>query len=239
MSGTTRSGTSYRANMAQQGGGDVDLAAQFAAVQTQLSDLAARLAVAEAAANQSTRKQPRVHQLEAAADVPNLATFEDIKQQSNNPVQRGHQAPPTISMLDLSLESGMVRAAVAGPAIKKEYEVIAPVLSYLWDISAALQQQCSAADIPEDRRQSLAVLVSAQNLVVEFLHERRDLLVAKGEFKHDPSLVKAVEMGLNGTDGLPVSSSRVQQLLEKAAVAQVGYLHKQSAKQVAGSSKDA
>jgi hypothetical protein len=132
----------------------------------------------------------------------------------------------------------MVRAGTAGPAIKKEYEVVAAVLSYMWDIKAALVQQCSAEDIPVARRQSLAVAVSALTLVVQFLHERRDLLVTKGEFRSDPYLVKAVEMGLNGTDGVPISSSRVQQLLEKAAAAQVGYLHKQSAKHTAGPSKD-
>lgn len=73
------------------------------------------------------------------------------------------------------------------------------------------------------------MVVSAVGQVVQFLHERRDLLVAKGEFKSDPNL--AVEMSLNGTDGLPIASSRVQQLLEKATYAQVAYLQKQSAKQ--------
>jgi hypothetical protein len=215
-----------------------DLAAQIAALQTQLADVQVRLASAEANAGQGSKAQPQVHQLSSAANVPALAKFEDIQQQDDNPVRRGHQSPPTIALLDLSLESGMVRAGMAGPAIKREYEVVAPVLSYLWDIKAALAQQCSADDIPDARRQSLAVAVSALDQVVQFLHERRDLLVAKGEFKSDPYLVKAVEMGLNGTDGLPVSSSRVQQLLEKAAAAQVGYLHKQSAKQTAGPSRD-
>lgn len=157
MSGTTRSGSSYRAAMAAQ----PDIAAQVAALQVQLADMQARLATAEATASQSAKGQPQVHQLSEAANVPVLAGFEDIKQQIDNPVQRGHQAPHTISLLDLSLEAGMVRAGVAGPAIKREYDVVAPVLSYLWDIKAAFTQQCSSDDIPASRRQSLAVAVSA------------------------------------------------------------------------------
>ena len=75
------------------------------------------------------------------------------------------------------------------------------------------------------------MVVSAVDQVVQYLHERRDLLVAKGEFKNDPNLVKAVELSLGGTDGLPISSSRVQQLLKAATTAQVSYLQKHSAKQ--------
>lgn len=178
-----------------------DLNVTVAALQAQLASLQAQLAAVGSATPQTSRAQPQVQPLVSAANVPLLTKFEDIQQHNDNPVQRGHQAPPTISLLDLSLEPGMVRAGVAGPAIKKEYEVVAPVLSYLWDIKAALQQQCSSSDIQDARMQSLAVLVSALDQVVQFLLERRDLLIAKGEFKSDPCLVKAVEMSLNGTDG--------------------------------------
>ncbi|KAF6263848.1 hypothetical protein COO60DRAFT_1624430 [Scenedesmus sp. NREL 46B-D3] len=73
--------------------------------------------------------------------------------------------------------------------------------------------------------------------VLDFLIERHDLLVAKGEFKHDPSLVQALEQGLSGVDGLPITSSRVMQLLEKQASARVVALTKQSAKASGGPSR--
>lgn len=225
---STRSGTSYQA--AAMAAAAADLEATIAALQAENARLRAQTAAADAAAG-SAREQPQVRLLSAAENVPILAKFEDIKQQEDNPVQRGHLAPPTISRLDLSIEPGMVRARTAGPAIQREYEVIAAALSYSWDALAVMQQQCSAVDIPEDRRKSLSVVVSAVEQVVQFLHERRDLLVTKGEFKNDPNLVKAVEMSLGGTDGLPISSTRVQQVLKSATTAQVGYLQKQSAKQ--------
>lgn len=235
----TRSGAQAAAAMSTPGNAHLD--AQIAALQTQVASLQAQVANAGPVADIAPvpNAQPRVHPLTAVANVPVLDSFSDINKLQNNPVQRGHHAPPTISLLDLSLEAGMMRASAAGPAIKREYEVIAAVLSYLWDIKAAFEQQCSADDVPETRRKSLSVPVSALGEVVDFLHARRDLLVTKGEFKNDPCLVKAVEMGLNGTDGLPITNSRVHDLLEKATASQVVYLQKQSAKQAAvGTSRD-
>ncbi|KAF6250864.1 hypothetical protein COO60DRAFT_1629286 [Scenedesmus sp. NREL 46B-D3] len=104
-------------------------------------------------------------------------------------------------------------------------------------VDNALEEQATASDMPENRRKSLAVVVTANMAVLDFLVERHDLLVAKGEFKHDPSLVQALEQGLSGVDGLPITSSRVMQLLEKQASARVVALTKQSAKASGGPSR--
>jgi hypothetical protein len=121
----------------------------------------------------------------------------------------------------------------------KEYdETVAPVVSYFYDAQQALERLIRAGDIPEARRKSLAVVAAAQKAVLDFLIERHDLLVAKGEFKHDLSLLYALEQGLAGVEGLPIQSSgRVQQLLEKHASARVLALTQQSAKQSRGSSR--
>ncbi|WIA17724.1 hypothetical protein OEZ85_009241 [Tetradesmus obliquus] len=176
---------------------------------------------------------------EPVDNVVNITEFSGIVHQRTNPVQRSAVAPVTCSLLDLECESGRIRASKAGPAVVKEYdETVAPALSYLYDAQQALEQLIRAADIPEARRKSLAVIAAAQKAVLDFLTERHDLLVAKGEFKHDPSLLHALEQGLAGVEGLPIQSGgRVQQHLEKLASARVLALTKQSAKQSGGSSR--
>ncbi|KAF6256385.1 hypothetical protein COO60DRAFT_1529794, partial [Scenedesmus sp. NREL 46B-D3] len=150
-------------------------------------------------------------QVPATADnVRLLQVLSDIRHQPRNPVQRSPLAPDYIAPIDVEGELGYIRASRAGPAVGQEYaETVGPLVSYLYDIRQALEEQATASDLPENRRKPLAVVVTANRAVLDFLVERHDLLVAKGEFKHDPSLVQALEQGLSGVDGLPITSSRV------------------------------
>uniref|UniRef100_A0A383VXS6 Uncharacterized protein n=1 Tax=Tetradesmus obliquus TaxID=3088 RepID=A0A383VXS6_TETOB len=142
-------------------------------------------------------------------------------------------------MLNLECESGHIRASKAGPAVAKEYdETVAPLLSYFFDTQQALEQQIRASDIPEVRRKSLAVIAAAQRGLLDFLIERHDLLVAKGEFKHDPGLLHALEQGLAGVEGVPIQAEgRVHKMLQQHNSARVVALTKQSAKQSGGSGR--
>lgn len=209
---------------------------ELARVKEELSQV--QLAQSQQGSSASSRGRPVVRVPEAVAGVAALAELSDIPHQPSNPVQRSTQAPASIALLDLEGETGYIRANRAGAPVAREYaETVAPVLSYLFDLQHALEQQCSAADIPEVRRKSLAVVMTGLQAVVEFVTERHDLLVAKGEFKHDPCLVQALEQSLAGVEGLPIVSSRVQQLLERQASARVLALTKQSAQRTAGPSR--
>lgn len=220
-----------------------ETAAEVAALRNELTrltaEVAAKSAQPEPGSSSCSRGRPTVQVAEPVDNVVNITEFSGIVHQRTNPVQRPAVAPDTCSLLDLECESGHIRASKAGPAVVKEYdETVAPALSYLYDAQQALDQLIRAADIPEARRKSLAVIAAAQKAVLDFLTERHDLLVAKGEFKHDPSLLHALEQGLAGVEGLPIQSSgRVQQHLEKLASARVLPLTKQSAKQSGGSSR--
>ncbi|KAF6253856.1 hypothetical protein COO60DRAFT_1544618, partial [Scenedesmus sp. NREL 46B-D3] len=162
----------------------------------------------------------------------------DIRHQPRNPVQRSPLAPDYIAPIDVEGEPGYFRESRAGPAVGREYaETVGPLVSYLYDIQQAREEQATASDLPENRRKSLAVVVTANRAVLDFLVERHGLLVAQGEFKHEPSLLQALEHGLSGVDGLPITSSRVMQLLEKQASARVVALTKQSAKASGGPSR--
>ncbi|KAF6249589.1 hypothetical protein COO60DRAFT_1630120 [Scenedesmus sp. NREL 46B-D3] len=149
-----------------------------------------------------------------------------------------HWPPTTLPPLMWRASRGYIRASRAGPAVGREYaETVGPLVSYLYDIQQALEEQATASDLPENRRKSLAVVVTANRAVLDFLVERHNLLVAIGEFKHDPSLVQALEQGRSGVDGLPITSSHMIHLLEKQASAQVVALTKQSAKASGGPSR--
>lgn len=204
-----------------------------------LEELAAlKLVQAGQGSASSSRGRPSVQAAEALANVPVLAKLSDIVHQPSNPVQRSAQAPDSIALIDVECEPGYIRAKQAGAAVAREYaESNAPLLSYLYDAQQELEKQIRAADIPEDRRKSLAVIAAALRAVLDFLIERHDLLVAKGEYKHSPGLVQALELGLAGVEGVPIHSSRVMQELQKHAAARVAALTKQSAKQSGGPSR--
>lgn len=203
-----------------------------AMLQAQVAALAAR---SEPGSSTVSRGRPSVQVQEPLEDVPTLAELGDIQHQGLNPVRRSARAPDFTSLIDVEGEPGYIRACNAGAAVAKEYaDIVAPLLSYRYDSQLALEQQVRASDIPEARRKSLAVVVAALRAELEFITERHDLLVLKGVLKNDPSRVQALEQGLAGVEGLPVSSGRVQQMLEKASVARVLALSKQSAKQAVG-----
>eukprot|EP00775_Hariotina_reticulata_P014938 gene14938-15143_t len=205
------------------------------ALQVRVAQLEARLPgqAGEAGEVAATPKMLDLGGAAGTANVPLLNEFVDLPHSSFNPVQRGHRASSTASLLDMGLERGMFSAAAAGPAVKKEYEAVGSALSYLWDLAEVLVQQCSSSDIPAARRKSLSVPISALQQVVRLLEERRDLPIAKGEFKTSPELVKAMELGMNGISNLPVTSSKMQGLMDKTMAVQMGYLQKQSAKAAA------
>lgn len=220
-----------------------EIEARFQALQDENARLAAEVAALQLAKSEQgsspySRGRPAVQVPEALQNVPMLSQLSDIQHQPQNPVRRSPQAPDFISCIDVECEPGYIRACRAGPAVSKEYsEIVAPLASYRFDSQQALEQQVRASDIPEDRRKSLAVVVTALRAELDFIIDRHDLLVIKGEFKHDPCMVQALEQGLSGVEGLPISSSRVQQLLEKQSSARQVALTKQSAKQSGGPSR--
>lgn len=239
-SGLGTNGSDSEASL--QEGDMEELSAQLQSLQNEharlQADMAALVARSEPSSSTVSRGRPSVQVPEPLENVPVLVELKDIQHSAQNPVRRSARAPDFTSLIDVEGEPGYIRACNAGASVSKEYaEIVAPLLSYRFDSQLALEQQVRASDIPEPRRKSLAVVVAALRAELEFLTERHDLLVLKGVLKNDPSRVQALEQGLAGVEGLPVSSGRVQQMLEKQSSARVLALSKQSAKQSGGSSR--
>jgi hypothetical protein len=113
-----------------------------------------------------------------------------------------------------------------------EYGNWAPVVSYLFDLTVELEEQCNADDIPWDRRASLAVCLTGLNEVLDFGMQQVDLLKLKGEKANAPQVVEAVTEALHGVDDLPLQSVAVRKMMKEVATLQVAASLKAAAKTV-------
>ena len=163
------------------------------------------------------------------AEVPLLGDYSSIPHHVNNPVQRPVPSSPTIKLLDLERERGYLAVRKAKSlAVEKEYEHLAPAVSYLFDAFDALEVQSSAADIPQTRRESLRVAVGAVGGALEYLVAVRDLLMLRGE--EGPATASLVESALRGLGPGPIVSTVVREKLSALDSGVTGQLAKLLAK---------
>lgn len=136
--------------------------------------------------------------------------------------------PKTCQRIDLMGELGFMHVQHAPGFIQTEYEVWAPAISYMYDALECLKEQVGAvqSSISEGRRQSLAVPVTA----LEYMLERRDLLMAKGIYKDNPGVAAAVGLALDGPSSTALVSSRVQEIVGQAHTMQLQQMVKAQAK---------
>ena len=168
---------------------------------------------------QGTSKPVVVLRYDAIDDVELRTVLSEVPHQVTNPVQRPTGSATTCLGLDLGLERGMLAVKKAPFATQVEYKRWAPMVSYLFDAVMDLERQCSSSDVPEERRKSIAVVLTHLREVLGYSTTQLDLLKLKGERANAPEVVDAVVQAVQGHHDLPISSPAVQ-----AALTQVSHL---------------
>ena len=206
-----------------------ELRGQVQALLLEVSDLKLQLATP---GRRVRSDAPRVYT--PSANVPILAKLSDVAHLASNPVRRQPHHPALCQKVDLTGELGHMKVQQAPAFVQHEYEVWACAVSYLYDSVEALKVQISAQEIPAQRQPSLAVPVTANEHVLEYMLERRDLLIAKAEFKDQPGVAAAVGLALDGPSSTALRSERVQELVSQAHTMQLSAMVASAAKPKTG-----
>jgi len=209
-----------------------ELRGQVQALQAQVAELRAAQTAAEGPSKGVSSDKPR--EFAPRADVPTLTKLSEVGHRELNPVARRPHHPKLCQKVDLTGELGHMKVERAPAFVQHEYEVWACAISYFYDALECLKEQISATQLTEARRVSLAVPTTALEHVLEYMLERRDLLITKAEFKDQPGVATAVGLALDGPASTALSSSRVQELIAQAHTVQLTAMVNAQAKAKAG-----
>lgn len=190
-------------------------------------------AAAGAQPEQQDAAQPA---LDPELNVPLLRSNGDIAyDEVNNPVRRLiWERVGDCRKLKLFHDERHSILSTGSAALRHEYEHWAPVVSWLHDGLAALDLQARAADIPQQRRESLAVVGAWLRSAYAYALKVVDVLVMRADIKNlSPAAVAALEDTIMGSAGSNMASAEGTALMEQYRAAQVQQLAKATAKEAA------